>query len=267
MSCLFMKPNVFATTARELTQVDISSPLWAAMVFLAVLAYPESTDRRDRAILAMKAWVYRAARSFNKPVGSDSASVFAAMPVQQQNGTLRRLSMRLDKRLIAGSVASQLVLHMHKPGRIERIAPSQQQRTRQMLMTQGIPYAKAVRLTMQTRTWPGKLFSLNDYAKRYPGGSARFKNQVWRPEILHLALAFHSTALGWRDPLGFNIFRLLANPQWILNALNVAELNAEMLKRLSNLPAALYGFRSTPLIRLLPFRNRPVEISKPATSK
>jgi hypothetical protein len=250
---------------REVTLVDTSNPLWAAMVFLAVLAYPESFIRRDRAILAMKALMYRAARSFDRPIGCDSSDTFASMPVQQQRGTLRRLDGRLKKRLKAGIVASLLLIGLRKPGRVVRIAPLDQQRTRQALIANGASYTQAARLTMKRRTFPGKPYSLNDFARHYAGGAARFKTDVWRPEIVHLTLAFHSLAVTWPDSRGFGVARLLANPDWSVQALKSADLHAEMLPRTANLPKALSRLRGARLIRLIPSTETTSEISEPDT--
>ena len=251
-------------TDREVTHVDTANPLWAAMVFLGVLAYPEDYGRRDRAILAMRALTYRGARRFGAPIASDSAAVFARMPPQQQDGTLRRLSARLQKRLLAGSVAAQLLVEVRKPGRIEKVPPHLQQQTLFALMKRGKPYSQAVSMVMKQRTLPGSPWSLNDFARRFPGGPARFKSGAWRPEILHLILAFHTMAITWKDPHGFNIIRLLANPEWARDALRHAEVNATFLPRTSNLPTSLRSLRTARLIRLVPITTDTLEISEPA---
>jgi hypothetical protein len=103
---------------KEVTYVDTSNPLWAAMVFLATLAYPENYDRRDRAILAMRALMYRAARRFDRALGSHSSAVLAQMPPQSQNGTLRRLTARLNKRLQAGSESKAEMHPRRTPARL-----------------------------------------------------------------------------------------------------------------------------------------------------
>jgi hypothetical protein len=251
---------------REVTYVDTSNPLWAAMVFLATLAYPENYGRRDRAILAMKALMYRASRRFGMPLASDSSAVLAQMPPQQQNGTLRRLTARLNKRRYAGSVAAELLTGVRRPGRTERISPVDQQRTQFSLMKRGKSYPEARRMVMSRRVLPGQPWSLNDFAKRFPSGPARFKSDAWRPEVLHLILAFNTVAITWRDPHGFNIARLLANPEWVLRALEHAESNATLLPRTINLPKSLARVRTTRFIRLIPQPAGPIEISEPPGS-
>lgn len=211
--------------------------------------------------------MYRAARRLNKPLGGDASEIFSSIPVQQQHGTIRRLGARLDKRLLAGSVASQLLVGMRKPGKVERISPVNQQQTRLALIARGASYTNAVRMTMTKRTNAGIAWSLNDFAKLFPSGPARFKSQVWRPEILHLTLAFHTVAISWRDPRGFNVMRLLANPEWSLRALASAESLAAFLPRTSNLPKSLGRLRTTQFIRLVPMSEATLEISKPAVGK
>jgi hypothetical protein len=251
---------------KEVTYVDTSNPLWAAMVFLATLAYPENYDRRDRAILAMKALMYRAARRFDKPLGSHSSAVLAQMPPQAQNGTLRRLTARLNKRLLAGSVAARLLVEVRRPGRVEKVSPRLQQQTLFALMKRGKSYTEARRMVMTQRVLPGPPLSLNDFAKRFPSGPARFKSDAWRPEILHLTHAFHTVAITWRDPHGFNVARLLANPEWVLHALEHAESNATHLPRTINLPKSLARVRTIRFIRLVPQPAATLEISEPPGS-
>ena len=248
---------------KEVTHVDTSNPLWAAMVFLATVAYPEDWSKRDRAMLAMKAVMYRAARRFGKPIGTDAKAVFSQMPVQQQSGTLRRLSARLQKRLVAGRVASSLLSGVRRLARIEYVPPAIQQRTRMAMISRGVPYKRALTMTMTKQHIAGAPWTLNDHAKAYPGGPARFKSDVWRPEILHLIKAFHTVALEWRDPRGFNVLRLLANPGWSRRALESAERLASLLPRTSNLPQSLRRAVATPRVRLVPYDGT-VEIPEPA---
>jgi hypothetical protein len=248
---------------REVTYVDTANPLWAAMVFLAVLAYPEDYGRRDRAILAMKALMCRAAKRLGLPSDRNESELFARMPPQQQRGTLRRLSGRLYKRQQAGVAASYLLLGVRKPGHRKPITPAAQQKTVFSLLSRGATYAQARKMVMRHTLMPGPPLSLNDFAKRYSGGPARFKSDAWRPEILHLILAFHSVRISWKDPHGFSVVRLLANPEWSLKALRVAEMNAALLPRTSNLPSSLRAVRTTPLIRLISVLNETLENSEP----
>ncbi len=251
----------------EITHIPTDNPLWCAIVFLAVLAYPESFEKRDRAILAMKALMIRAARSFGKPTGASSAKVLASMPVQQQEGTLRLLSRRLHKRQLAGVVASNLIMDLHRPGATVAVPPEVQQQTRFRLIARGLSPRRAAELTMTQRHLPGRPYTLNDYARKYRGGAAKFKSDVWRPEILHFVLAFHSVRLEWRDPRGFNLHRLLANPEWSIGALRSAEVEASCLPRTINLPKALRAAARAPQIRLVPVDPPAVEISEPVSSQ
>ncbi len=229
------------------------------MVFLATLAYPENWDRRDRAMLAMKALMYRAAQRFGKPIGADASAVFFKMPVQQQNGTIRRLSERLRKRQVAGETLSVLLMNTRRPGRIERISPQDQQRTTFRLVARGMSYERAHKSTMRRQIHPGKAYSLNDYAKRWPSGAGTFKSTVWRPEIAPLTMAFRATRMNWRDTHAFNVPRLLANPEWVIRALELAEFYASVLPRTTNLSASLARLRKTKFIRLVPFEKGTIE--------
>lgn len=233
----------------ELSSVDVDNQLWPAMVFLAALAYPESHEKRDRAILAMKALVARAYKDLGGT--EDVSSMVNALRVENQRGTLNLLQKRLDKRLYVGHVVSSLVGSVRRPGLRERVSPVDQKRTRDYLMRRGASMEAAVRMTMTVQTRPGSRKTLSDYARQSGTSKAKFMNEWWAPEVFHLALSFFVVSCRWKDPRGFNIARLLANPGWSLEALRRAEFFAG-LTRASNLPPSLHGIRSAALIRLIP---------------
>jgi hypothetical protein len=240
----------------EITEVDIRNPLVAAMVFLAAVAYPESHSERDRAIDAMRALLVRACLARALPTG-DYGDLLARMPNQQQDGTLRRLSTRLHWRITMANCAGRLLSRTRKIVGYTRATPSEQKRRRDALLRAGTSLQQATRRA--AILWPaaGQPYSLNDFAKQWPAGQARFKSTVWAPEVLHLAMALRSEIV--RGAASIGVVGLLRNPHWAPRAIERAESFWLNMRRASNLPPALVGFKRARLVRIVPT----VEISEP----
>lgn len=237
--------------AHEVTAVPVSAPggeLIAALMLLATLAYPESWPKRDRAIIALRDFLTRAARRAGHPAGS------LVLEAQQMQGTLRRLDRRLWQRLQAADVAARLLIGIRHPGKERPIAPEVQQRTRWHLQQHGASPAQARRLTATVAPVPGDAVTLSDYGRGYPSGPARFKRDVWAPEVMHLAVALHTVRLAWTDPHGrpFSLATLLYNPQWAPPALEHAERLTVLLAHAARIRPALAGLRAERFIRLIP---------------
>jgi hypothetical protein len=80
--------------------VDRDGTLWAALVYLAAVAYPDDHAGRDRFIEAMKSWTARYASKAKKP------TFRPPMKRQQQDGSLRRGFDRLRHRINMAEILS-----------------------------------------------------------------------------------------------------------------------------------------------------------------
>lgn len=240
--------------AGEVTAVPISGPggeLLAAMMFLATLAYPESWDARNRAIEAMRSWMVRTSRASGRRVPKGQK----LMPRKNQDATLRRLRARINKRLIAASVASRIITGERYRGREVSAAPEDLQRTRVRLMNAGHSFESAVAHTLtKHETSPGPALSLKDFARRAPEGVANFLHNSWAPEVLHLAMALRQISMAWKrreDPRPFGLAALLARPDWSRAALEKAEKWAWMLDLARAERPAFRNVRADRFIRLI----------------
>jgi hypothetical protein len=205
----------------EVTDVDLSgdaAELWGAMLFLAVVCYPEAHEMRDRSIDAMRTFLARAHRQVR---GSVPAGAHLEMKTQQQDGHLRRMNTRLRKRLLAGRIGVEL-----------------------MLKGAGGPMSSKLPTRAQAA-------SLSRYAERR-ADRANFFRDDWRPEILHLCLALTCEKSRWHGPRPFCVQSLVLRPAWAPRALRVAESFAIFGPKARNMPPALAGFAKAKLIRLLP---------------
>lgn len=242
--------------ADEITEADENSVL-AAMMFLAALAYPESHAARNRAVSAMLARVKRDARAVDHPAGrsEDARQLFAQVKRQQQRNTLRQTGKRLQRRFLQAEIASQLLMGMRRVISHKKIPPEVQKFTRDKLMREhDFGMDQALRMTAQT--WPvmGSPVSLNTYA-RPNGGLTAFRRDVWRPEVVHLALAFRVATMKWEREHGralVNFLELVIEPDWITGALKSAEAKLDILRTARGLHPAFARVRSIRAIRLVP---------------
>lgn len=242
----------------EFTALALDEPggeLFAAMAFLAALAYPESTAKRDRAIEAMKSLMLRAARTYGRDYGTPP------MLAQQQHGTLRRLAVRVGKRLDAAEAAAMFSLGLRQAGRKVKISPADQQRARSFVRRAGGRVAASpddarknggVVVATQRRE-RGAVASVNYWAKRH-SMRGDWERDTWRPSrpVLHLALGLRRVRMDWTDPRGFGLFPLLANPQWVRVALGSAERHVVLLEHAGEKYATLAAYRDCTRLRLIP---------------
>lgn len=199
----------------ELTSLEVGTPAQqfdAATGFLAALAYPESHSKRNRACLAMRAMMFRWARDVGRLTRTVAVAEAFALPPRNMGGSMRRLEDRIKRRLEAAEVFARLLLQFRPASDAE-------------------PYSLRA---FQARRRIGP---------HYRG--------TWCLEVMHLAMALRALSMRWTDPRGFGVRTLLANPGWIVAALDSAESFAQ-LRRASNLPAALAGYRRAFLVRLIP---------------
>ncbi len=244
----------------EITALPLDEPggeLFAAMAYLAAVAYPESTTKRDRAIEAMKAMMLRAARRHGLKYGKPP------MLAQQQHGTLRRLASRLQKRLAAAEAAAWFVFGTRTPGRAVKLGPAEIQRARFFVMRAGGRIAASADEIRRTgggilvathRTELGPLLSVNHWSRREQMvGVGDFERDTWRSSraVLHLAFALRGIRRNWTDPRGFGLFTLLANPQWVREALPSSERWLVLLEHAAQRHPALETFRHLSRVRLV----------------
>lgn len=210
----------------ELPLSEPGGELLGAMAFLAALAYPESIPARDRAIEAMKALCAKLAIRHGRDCKQPS------MRNQQIEGTLRRLSARIEKRLEAADAAAWISIGARQPGPREKANPADMQRARFFVLKAGGRIAASAEEIRRTgrgvliatlRAKPGALLSVNEFARQSQRGD--WERDTWRESrpVLHLALALRGIGMKWTDPRGFGLLPLLASPQWIRDALPSGE--------------------------------------------
>lgn len=244
------------TAKDEITPIDSRNPVMAAMMFLAALAYPESHPKRTRAVKAMLVRLYRDARKAGHPIGrSDAANqLIAAIKVQQQTNTLRQTGNRLDKRVLQAEVALRLLASVRRPGPPVRIHPDVRKQTRDWLMRAGFSMDSADKHAARVSKDGGAPYSLNEYGNAH-GGKSAFKRDVWRMDVLHLALVYRSARKQWERQhqlVMTDFMQLVASPEWVIPALQTAEKKLSGMRRAINLPPALERMRNARAIRLIP---------------
>ena len=213
-------------------------PLSAAIVFLAVLGYPEESEQhqRDRAARAMRAWYGRQFAALGGPP-AHVGSLVRQLPAANMRRILRRLQDRLDRRLRAGSVFGQLLMKVRRPTAGEG---AELALVRQSLVL-GKSHAEIEALVRQlpaTRSRKGSHWGLKAFADASGEGDA-FYSRTWKASALPLAFALYSVRLRWSDPRGFSVSRLLANPEWAPQALVSADAWARFLPQVGDLPCTL----------------------------
>jgi hypothetical protein len=195
----------------EILKLRLGEPggeLLAAMTFLAILAYPESTSKRTRAIEAMRS---RYARTVRR--GSPS------MTAQQQDGTLRRLALRVVKRIDAAEAARAFVHGGRQPMRRVpvRHEPARLPRARFRQKKTGM----RGRLVTGSYLEPGALWTVNAWARQSLRGD--WERDTWRTSrpVLHMALALLDEFESRRGACG--VTDMLLNPGWVRGVLSDAE--------------------------------------------
>lgn len=190
-------------SADEITRVPIEAhgELFAAMMYLAALAYPESRAERDEFIRAMKAHCLRLGRRHRRIGREAAAPAIGAMTPQRQAGRMRAGLRRVAHRLQIAEVALPSFVELLGSGCIAiKIRGSLTQRISELEIDRRETFRK----------W-----------------------KAARP-VLHLALAMR-TACG--DPRRVDV-SLLHEPQWAPRALRLAEAYLEVLRRSPGLVGA-----------------------------
>jgi hypothetical protein len=205
---------------------EAGEPLIIASVILAVVAYPESETKSQRAFRAMHAMLNRRARSAGRRTNLAARELFAEFTVQKEGGVLgfangRGVAGRLNRRLLAADVAAELL------------------------------FTKA---------------SLNSAARSRRSDASHFKHVVWAQSkpVLHLALALRRRLLNWSDPRKPGVFTLLANPDWAPDVLRGAEKWRRILIHASQKLEAFSGIEAVGFVRILPTAGtETIEIRQP----
>jgi len=197
----------------ETTTVDIDVPggeLKAAMMYLALIAYPESHNKRNRSYKAMFALLNRMARHAKKPMSPSAAELFDEITTKAQGdtlgrghkGTLPRIFLRLRAANAAELLFASSMLRLTRSGASISIAIENVQHD-----------------FVGRALWHGHV-SLNDIAKRE---GSNFKHYVWAVSKPVMHMAFTLRRLRLRDDGRPLYIQLLANPAWIREALPLAE--------------------------------------------
>ncbi len=131
-----------------------------AIAFLALLAYPEEPKGRKSATDAMRAYYLRECRK----AGTLTKLPGGLMQQQQMENQIHRLKQRLDRRLNAADDCVLLDLGLQTPD--------------------GVP------------------FTLNNVSldREISGHTQRYKQDWWRPQVMHMAIALRSVRMFWNDP-------------------------------------------------------------------
>ena len=184
-----------AAVADELTDIDVDDfgELFTAMIFFAVVAYPESHAGRDRFISAMKSACLRIPRAARRAAGAPE------MPVANQDATLRRGFSRIDYRIhVAHAVGPDLP---------------------------GLCFPGPFMLSDQQATFRAKQSRTQRVEATMSDAREAFRNWKATAPVLHLALALHSIPPEYGIGPG-----LLGKSGWVRPALQRAEVLAEILR-------------------------------------
>jgi hypothetical protein len=206
-----------AGIADEVTDIDVDAvgELFAAMVFLAALAYPQSHPARNRFITAMKSACQRAARAAGR---STAAPVLLA---KNQNATLRLGVKRIHYRVLAARAAScelPTIFFQRLLRGVEFVGPD------------------AAKASLQLRAKNSRTRRIESITNDH---SRAFRHWRATAPVLHLGLSLNSVPAAYGAG-----FQLLFNTGWIAAALRRAEVLAQVLRDDS--------FISGPQIRLRP---------------
>jgi len=194
-----------------LVNVDMDGELWAVMVYLAALAYPESYESRDHFILAMKAHCVRYAQRQSRMTRAAGSFVTRAITAQQHRGSMRLGIGRIMRRLeMAEVIIPNLLESLSSPALQIRTSGS---------ITQRIDDLQRDRSTAMSQWSESK-------------------------RVLHLAIALRSIVLARMKEPNWHVISLLHRPEWVRSALVNAEMNAQILR-------ALHQIKGTDLVRLV----------------
>lgn len=209
--------------ADEVTSVDASNSLFAAMVFIAALAYPEDHAARDYFILATKAHCVRFAqhrRRMSRAAGSPTTNAIAA---QQQRAAMRKGIERIRIRLQMAEIIAPSYLEALSKNTLLRVKIKIKDENGLELDS----YTKALAsLPVDQRT------GMRHWAESKP--------------VTHLAMALRSVILEQKKQMGtrWHVLTLLHQPGWILQTIPTAEHHLAQLR-------ALPIFANTPFVRLI----------------
>ena len=189
-----------------------------AMMYLAVLAYPESTEKRDRLIEHMKLWLAKVAVQ-------KTPSLRAKMPAKLTWTRLRKheemlltkaASKRLDNCHLAGEMAARKFFDGQKVGPL-------------ILKIKNKSVADHYREVGSTR-----------YSEE-----SDYRSEVWHRflPVVHLAMTYPCDAEGYRPA-----FDLVHKPDWLYDAL----LGAESLRRAQG--EKIPAFKSSQAVSLIPIK-------------
>lgn len=183
--------------ADEITIVDLSDTgeLFAAMMFLAALAYPENHRDRDHFILALEAHCIRYAQRAKRMTRAAGSPVTRAIKAEQQRGTIRRGFRRILHRLQMAEVI--------QPQFLESMSTLSFQIHAGGSTTQSLQRLEADRREL-------------------------FRTLKASKPVLHFAISLRSVVLTQK----LHGFALLKSPGWIGGALTSAEAHAKLLQSL-----------------------------------
>lgn len=203
----------------EIIPIDLDEmgELYAAMVYLAALAYPEDPLERDIFILAMKAHCIRYSKLQRRMTRAAGRAVTNSITSQKHRDRMELGGHRLERRL----VMTEIVI----PDFLEQLSTP--------------------------------VFRINDHGsltrriKEVPGDERENWRHLERTrQVLHLAMSLRGVMLG--QPIYREIFvgkrewsQLLHAPEWVSPALLAAERYLQILKTLPML-------QQTVLVRLVP---------------
>lgn len=171
----------------ETTQLDLGAPggeLLASIAYLAVMAYPESHRKRDRAVLACLAFMNRAARHLGKPLSPIASELFRDVPQRRQGEILGTGQKGMLPRIYRRNLAA---------------------RAAQRMISTGCSLHKVA-----------EIYSGNEsYFLHTVWGESK--------PVLHLAVGLRSVLANWQDDGRPPYLQLLARLGWVREAMTRAE--------------------------------------------
>ena len=174
----------------EQTAIAVSGELWqrqmGAAMYLAILAYPVLSDRRDDFVKAVKGWMLKGAIEAGCPKGRVK-DVYRKMRPREIKSVMNHAFWRIDaRRDPAARIAKGIITSRAFRGRLGNLLP---RTVRQALGAKSAADTEVIANAMH-RVW---------------GESLR---------VLHLAAALPADRTGWS---------LISDPSWVADSLGMAE--------------------------------------------
>lgn len=241
------------TSQDECLYVDVDNTLAAAIVYLAAIADPADTRKRERSMLALRAWCARHWRRTEQDrdpyIASAISVVINSMTERDMRGALNKLNRKVFERVNIAAAATKLAFLQNAYDDVPIPADVQSRSRRELIFGHKLSSERAADLTAKTRLLY-KPFTLNTLAKQSGMSPGKFKDTQWKESlpVLHLAWALRSQILAM-DLRSYDVLRLLlSHGRWVKPAMEGAEIH---LPRIAELHDAFARYATMRRVRLL----------------